>query len=258
MKPSHARHASARLHVHVALLTVVLFIASVATAADSPRKLVFAHTSAFNTSVVLNARYATEPASGLLTDSPNSPCGYPWALNPGTAKLVRDLDTYLCDAPAFTLLEAPTTASIEASSIISFDDDVTRSSFSLPPVGSVANDRPSYVGPLVSDDVEGAWITTFPEGETPMAVTIYDADTLDVVAFEDFPATAGASQYRIQYASGLFFALVEIDCAFGPCPTFPEVYGFASSGDEKGGNFRVFPFGGSEDVALPARTVPVR
>lgn len=214
-----------------------------------PLKIVSAGSVAYkDTYHVLSLKNGvTGPVSGVLTNASNGPCGYPFTVSEGGAELALHVHDYLCDAAGgFALIEAP--ADVDVVTIVTYDDGAVRTSLAIGPIGAVTHDRPSIRrGPLVNEHSDGAYITTFASIETPMSVEIRDGRNIFLPIVEDFTASPPASQYRIQ-TEGIYFATVRMGwhvfgCFPSACSSYPPVYGFASSGDARGGNFREFPFG---------------
>lgn len=259
-----------RLRVAVIIVAAVAFglVAYVSRADEAPAplplKLVIAnsapaptednpHPNGFTTRL-LASNESDELAEGAFSNRTNGPCQRTYSLHPnGGAEVIADIGAYFCDEQPYELIDAPT--NIEVLSLISFRHGESVSSFSVGPIGAVVQGKVSRVGPLVNDDVEASFITTFPKTWTPMKVTLYDGKDPDrVVAVELFAsepiacavdAPAGCeplrvSQYQIQ-TKGVFFAEVEI--GWGLVGNFNPVYGFASSGAVNNGNFRSYPFG---------------
>lgn len=228
------RHSLARLRVFVAMLCLI-FLAAGAFAAE-PLKLVTATSGYYSTSIVLSAKAdASEAVTVDVGDCVVGPSPLARSIEPAGADVLRNVGQYLCGGP-FVLLDAP--ADVDAISVISFRHGNDRSSFAVPPIGAIER-KTKLLGPLVSDDVEGAWITTFPTVETPLRAIVYDGRHLFVPLVEVFDAQPPVAQYRIQ-TEGVLFVEVEI-FSFGV--PFPPLYGFASTGSPDGGTFRAFPFG---------------
>ncbi len=209
--------------------------------AAPPRKLVYANTAAYKTTILGWAQAgATGTASGEIGDCQGF--GYPYTIAPTGAIYVEDLASFLCGQPSFALLDAPT--NIDTLSIVSSRLGSERSSFSVPPIGAVTDESPfNSPEPLVNLGDRHTYITTFAEESTPMRATIFGGVYLYLPMIEDFTAEPPVSQYAIQ-ATGVYFVSVSIrPCQVGPCTVSAPVYGFASDGDSQGGTFRAFAFG---------------
>jgi hypothetical protein len=142
----------------------------------------------------------------------------------------------------FTLIDVPAVANIF--SVITNPS----TSFVIPPFGAFSAAAPSRVGPIVSDDDEGTWITVFPKEPTPVYVVTFDGAG-KVVGSETFDAVPPVTQYRITARVPVGFVGVTItrglpwECFPRDCASYAPVYGFATTSRPDSGNMRVLPFG---------------
>lgn len=254
------RETSARLRTFVGLIAGLVFLTAGALnmRGDEPAahpKLVYANGGGYSTAYLFSAKAGvTETATGGIGDCGDRPA-YLYSIAPEVgATYEAGIAQYLCNPKAFDLFDSP--ANVDAISIVSFNKFPDRSSFALPPIGTVAQGDPSVVGPLVNKGSIHAYITTFASVPTPLRLRVYGGDYLFFPWVEEFTANAKVlneatgewftppvSQYPIT-ASGVFFVKIEIPSSdVWPQPVYAPVSGFASDGDLNGGTFRAFPFG---------------
>jgi hypothetical protein len=249
-----------RLHAHVGLLiffvclVALIILAPHVRGDDPPKKLVVPTVANYSSAVVAYANpETTEPVTFTLADctigaiegaqlaSNRKPKanGYTVTLQPKGAIFITDLAGYLCK-PGFALVKAP--ANVATYSMVSFGDGASRTSFRLDPIGAVAWDRKTKIlGPFVSDETYGTWLTMFADDETPAHVRLFSGATGEEFEVEDFTVYPPVTQYRVK-AKGTFFLEVGLGDHYWQC--FPSVncsylepvHGFASWGDPAGGN----------------------
>lgn len=230
--------------IAVLLAAVVLFAAVLPLMAASPAKVVVASTGEWDTSLFVLATTPLEHDFGLCGVGPSA--GHV-AIAAGGAEVLRQFGPHACIS-GFALLDVP--AAAEAFTVLSFAGE-HRSSFVLGPIGAIDADEAVTVGPLISDVTEGSWITVFAVyPDTPVYIVLRDARGVAPDIVEKFKASPPVTQYRLQ-APGLFFADVSLGTdplyrcfPSQSCASYGPLYGFASSGDERGGTFRSWPFGG--------------
>jgi hypothetical protein len=229
------------------LLLAILLLAIPLAAADPPPRMMLVTNTASYTSSIL----ATSGATALQHDfsrCQTGPSGAVVSLLPGAAELLRNVGPWAC-AGSFGLVPAPAPPAA-AETIVAFDDGAHSASFTLPSLGALHGNDPVHIArPLVSDVVEGAWVTVIPTFDgTPVYIELQDARSLHEPAVERFVARKPITQYRIQ-AQGLFW--VRVSLGTDPryrcfpslsCDVYGLVYGFAHSGADTGASVRVSAF----------------
>jgi hypothetical protein len=238
-----------RVHITIGfMLTAFCILASIkARGAEAPKKLVIGNTAAYSTSIIATAKPdATETVEVNFADVILYRAGVTLAIPVGGAAYAREVEKKFESKKPFYLVDSTDEAA--PCTVLSFNDGGTRSSFTLPPVGSIDATHSAFVGPLISDDVEGAWVTVFPErAKTPIWLVVRDAGDLSKRKWETFYADPPVTQYRIQ-TPGISIVEVKIgdpwfECLpYVDCTVYGSVYGFASTGTPDGGNFRAFAF----------------
>lgn len=243
------RRLFAALTLALLIAFAILVVGATAAHAETPG-LVVASTPQYSTSILVTSTPAL--TSPITLNFSLCGVGPSWAIvtvPPGGANIARSIGVASC-IPPFTIFAAPP-STVKAESIITYDDGKDRSSFTLGPVGALFGDEVIRVGPLVSDDQEGSWLTFFPlVANTPVLVTLYDATGSGAPPrTELFRVSKPVGQHRIA-AKGVFW--VEIQLGYGipapygcwplVCSDYGLIYGFASSGTPAGGSFRAYPF----------------
>lgn len=244
---------AARVHVTIGFMLAAfcIFAGLKARGADAPKKLVIANTGAYSTSIIATANPgATETVEVNFADVILYRAGVTLTIPVGGAAYARAVEKAFESSKPFYLIDSTDDAA--PCTVLSFNDGATRSSFTLPPVGSIDATRSAIVGPVISDDVEGAWVTVFPsKAGTPVWLIVRDAGDLATSRWETFKADPPVTQYRL-VTRGISIVEVKIgDPWFGclpmiDCSVYGDVYGFASTGTPDGGNFRVFAFGNQQ------------
>jgi hypothetical protein len=227
--------------ITVVLLVAALIVLSCSAFADAPKKLLAADTEAWDFAIVVESGDAP-----LVHDF--SLCRVTSAakvsLPAAAAQVLRD--PLVC-ADGFALLPAPPAPAI-AETIVTFNDGTSSASFTLPALGVLPADVALKVRrPIVSDDVEGSWITVIPTYDrTPLYVVLRDARDVDAPPIvETFKASRPITQHRIE-ARGVFWASIAVgtDPTYrcfpsSTCSVYGDIYWFASTGTPAGGSFRV-------------------
>jgi hypothetical protein len=218
------------------LIALIIFVAiiALAPAAKGDEKVLIANTDHYRTSVVLTGA----PGSSYeLSDCVLGGAGIRGEIPEEGVVVVRNVGDYLCSS-GYLLLDAP--ADVQIQSIMRYLYEPA-TSFVLSPLRRLT-ETPVQVGPLVSDDEEGSWVTVFVSETTPIRVEFSDGTV------EDFEATPSVYQYRIQ-RKGAFYARIALGHSYwgcytheGGCSAVKPVYGFANSGTTLGGTFRSFGF----------------
>jgi hypothetical protein len=221
------------------VLTVLSFVAVFsAVCAEAGDKLLLAHTPGvgYRTSVV--AIGGPVDTSISLTDVVIS--GAQFTIPANTAVIAKGAGS--AASGEFTLIDAPP---VNIFSVVSNPS----TSFVIPPFGAFSSASPSRVGPIVSDDEEGTWVTVFPKETTPVYVVTFDGAG-KVVGTETFDAVPPVTQYRVKARVPVGFLGVSItrgtggfECFPRDCASYAPVYGFATVSRPDSSNMRVLPFG---------------
>lgn len=247
------RHAvrNVRIRITIAFIALLVMIAGTAVADDPApshaRKLVLAQGHGWDASLLALSN-SPELERVILADCIGAGWGWEFNLPPGAAALRRHAASAFCASvdAAFFLVDAPTNAAVM--SLLSFESDSAQSSFTLGPIGYIDSAHPATLGPMISDSVDGAWITVFPAEPTPMHILIAGQTGPDPIAVEEFVAMPPVHQHRIAHKSDQpLTAHVRVGyeffgCGIGrSCSDF-RVYGFGTSGRPDGGSMRTFQF----------------
>lgn len=204
-----------------------------------PLKLVSGQTKDhhWRTSLFLTALPNASAPAKVHVQNEGGACPSPdVTLAPNGAAIIRDLAlSHFCGVKEFELFPVPSGA--DSSTVLSFDDGKTQSSFELPPIGAITSSQ--RFGPIVSDDYEGTWINTFPTKITPLSVEVYDGSGKRI-GTELYEAQPPVDQYRLKTAVPVGFIVITGWPGF---PLTSSLYGFVNRGTPRGGNLRAFPFG---------------
>lgn len=239
------RETRARVRIAIGLLSGLIFpcAAALNMKGEPPQKILVGKLPNWTLSFILSAKDgATETAGGNVTNCNAGPSGFLYSIAPEGADYFSG--RLLCER-----LLTDTPSNVDALTVASFDDGSNRTSIVVPPMGAVDGERKTkWLGPLVNEGDQVALITTFSEVATLMHVEIRDGRNIFESVRETFTIQPGAGQFRIS-VEGVVFVRVGMGhpiygCGRSPadCLSIPPVYGFVSSGDARGGNFRAFPF----------------
>lgn len=220
----------------VSVVALCLFLFAVpAVAGDEPlsKQLVVAQAGNWSTT----GKVANYTESVLTVDLDGnecnvSPCATAQTIAPGGAALIDSLPAgfYAVPAPAST-----------SSTLLRFDDGLTRQSYALPAVGALIDGVTQTFGPVSNDGVRTLTVNVLPTNLTEIELEVIDKNG-QRLSIERIDARPPVTQYPVRTQFDVGSIRLTLDPSFGRFSRDP-VYGFVAEADDTGGNALAIPFG---------------